>query len=202
MMLKGFWGEEPLVELKEATVQKTLAEVDSFEEGDMTASERAMQKAKEGEEPRASEESWEQETEDQKKIDQWMIDNVVEELEKMELSQREKEGDDEGFEHMSDHWLKFTIWKVEQEWAGEKFNEAQKSHGMSGADASRPREEADKADRVEERQKTTKHNKQTENSQEEEDEQYEPEKEASCDLETGEKKTQDHLIPMPATGGA
>ena len=79
---------------------------------------------------------------------------------------------------------------------------------MSDADASRPREEADKADRVEERQKTTKQNKQTENSQEEEDEQYEQElvfdseTEASCDLETGEEKAQDDLIPMPATGGA
>ena len=83
MMLKGFWGEEPLVELKEATVQKTLAKADSFEEGDKTASERVMQKAEEG---------WEQEAEDQKKMDQCMIGNVVEELE--ELSQREKEGDD------------------------------------------------------------------------------------------------------------
>ena len=102
-----------MVELKEATVQKTLAKAESFEEGDKTASEIVWQKAEEGEEPRASEESWEQETEDQKNIDQWMIDDVVEELAKMELSQREKEGDDEGFEQKSDHWLKFKIWKVE-----------------------------------------------------------------------------------------
>ena len=53
-----------MVELKEATVQKTLAKADSFEEDDKTAFERAMQKAEEGEEPRESEESWEQETED------------------------------------------------------------------------------------------------------------------------------------------
>ena len=104
-MLKGFWGDEPFVELKEATVHK-------------------------------------QETEDQKKRDQDMIDDVVEELAKMELSQREKKGDDEGFEQLSEHWLKFKIWKVEQEWAAAKFIEAQKFHGMSGADASRHRGDA------------------------------------------------------------
>ena len=64
-MLKGFWGDEHLVELKEATVHK-------------------------------------QETEDQKKIDQDMIDDVVEELAKIKLNQRKKEGDEEGFEQQSE----------------------------------------------------------------------------------------------------
>ena len=97
---------------------------------------------------------------------------------------------------------------MEQEWAAAKFIEAQKFHGMSGADASRHREDADKSNRAEERHKTTEQNKQTENSQEEEDEQYEQElvydseTEASCDLETEEEKPQDYLIHMLATGGA
>ena len=50
-MLKGFWGKEPLVELKEATVHKDK---------------------------------------DQKNRDQDMIDDVVEELAKMELNKRRR----------------------------------------------------------------------------------------------------------------
>ena len=34
----------------------------------------------------------------------------------MELKQREKEGDMEGFEAGLEHWLKFNIWKVDQDW--------------------------------------------------------------------------------------
>ena len=39
-----------------------------------------------------------------------MIDDVVEELVKIELKPRDKEGDTEGFEAVSKHWLKFRIW--------------------------------------------------------------------------------------------
>ena len=74
-----------------------------------------------------------------------MIDYVVDELAKMELNQREKEGDEKGFEQLSQQWLKFKIWKVEQKWAADKFDEAQKSYGVSGADASSQREDADKS---------------------------------------------------------
>ena len=34
----------------------------------------------------------------------------------MELNHRKKEGDVEGLEAGLDHWQKFQIWKVEQEW--------------------------------------------------------------------------------------
>ena len=47
---------------------------------------------------------------------QWEMDKVVKELIEMELKQREQEGDTEGFEAGSEHWLKFKIWKVEQDW--------------------------------------------------------------------------------------
>ena len=76
---------------------------------------------------------------------------------------------------------------MEQERAANKFDEAQKSYGMCGADASSQREDADKSNRAEERHKTTQQNKQTEDS---------------CDLKTEEEKPQEDLIHMPTTGGA
>ena len=55
-----------------------------------------------------------------------MIDDVVEDLVKMELKQRDKEGDTEGFEAGSNHWLKFKIWQVEQ--IGKKSRLRQQKH--------------------------------------------------------------------------
>ena len=45
---------------------------------------------------------------------------MVKELIEMELKQRKKDGDTEGFEAGSEHWLKFNIWKVEQDWKKNK----------------------------------------------------------------------------------
>ena len=61
----------------------------------------------------------------------------------MKIKQREIEGDEEGHELLSDHLLKFKIRQVEEEWKAETFNESQASYGM-GADASKPRERAEK----------------------------------------------------------
>ena len=36
-------------------------------------------------------------TENEKKVNQWLIDDVVKDLVEMELNQRKKEGDEEGF---------------------------------------------------------------------------------------------------------
>ena len=47
------------------------------------------------------------------------IEDVVEDMAKLEVNKREVKGDEKGFEQLSDHWLKFKIWKVEQEWAAE-----------------------------------------------------------------------------------
>ena len=49
--------------------------------------------------------------------DQAKIDEVVEQLAKMEIKERKDEGDKESHEQLSNHWLKFKIWKFEQEWA-------------------------------------------------------------------------------------
>ena len=54
----------------------------------------------------------------------------MEELVKFELKQRENEGDETGLEELSNYWLKFKIYQVEQEWATEKFNECQIAHGL------------------------------------------------------------------------
>ena len=47
-----------------------------------------------------------EETENERKVNQWLIDDAVKDLIEMELNQRKKEGDVEGFEAGSDHWLK------------------------------------------------------------------------------------------------
>ena len=51
---------------------------------------------------------------------------TTEEMAKMEIKQREKEGDEEGLEQLSNYWLKFKIDQVKDEWKAEKFNEYQK----------------------------------------------------------------------------
>ena len=58
---------------------------------------------------------------------QLLIDDVVKELIEMELKQRKKKGDTEGFEAGMEHWLKFNIWKVEEEWKEKKASEAKKA---------------------------------------------------------------------------
>ena len=75
-----------------------------FEENNRTVLELLMKKAKEMEELEADEESWEEETKDQKKINQWMIDDAVEELTKIELNQRKKKEYDKGFKPLPDNW--------------------------------------------------------------------------------------------------
>ena len=47
--------------------------------------------------------------------DQMVIDEAVKALVEMELIQRKKEGDLEGYEEGSEYWLKFNIWKTEQD---------------------------------------------------------------------------------------
>ena len=73
-------------------------------------------------------------TENERKINQWLIDDVVKDLVEMELNHRKKEGYEEGFEAGSNHWLKFKIWKVEREWEEEQAEAAQTSNKMSNAD--------------------------------------------------------------------
>ena len=50
-------------------------------------------------------EEGEEGTENERKVNQCLIDDVVKELVKMELSQREKEGEEKGFEAGSNHSL-------------------------------------------------------------------------------------------------
>ena len=87
-----------------------------------------------------------------------MIDDVVKELTEMELNQRKKEGDEEGFEKSSHHWLKFNIWKVEQELEAEKAEAAQTSNNMNVADKNKPRERTRKANKLKKLQNATKQN--------------------------------------------
>ena len=44
-----------------------------------------------------------------------VIDEAVKALVEMELIQRKKEGDLEGYEEGLEYWLKFNIWKTEQD---------------------------------------------------------------------------------------
>ena len=76
---------------------------------------RMVMRKKRKEELRAFEQEWRKEIEDQAEIDK-----IVEEMAKMEIKQREIEGDEEGHEQLSDHLLKFKIWQVEGEWKAEK----------------------------------------------------------------------------------
>ena len=48
--------------------------------------------------------------------DQMSIDEAVKALVEMELIQRKKDRDLEGYEEGSEYWLKFNIWKTEQDW--------------------------------------------------------------------------------------
>ena len=74
-MLKGFYGNEPL---KTAKGQPEL--------------EASSKEKVEGEEESMTEEE-DKGTEHERNVNQWMIDDVVEDLVKMELKQRDKEGD-------------------------------------------------------------------------------------------------------------
>ena len=127
--------------------------------------------------------------EKKKKKRRQLIDYVVKDLVEIELNQRKKEGDEEGFEEGSLCWLKFNIWKVEQEWKVEKAGAAQKSNNINAADENKLRERANKANKLKKLQDATKQNKHLENSKEEAG--YDPkllfdsETEASCDLEVG-----------------
>ena len=47
--------------------------------------------------------------------DQMVIDEAVKALVEMEFIQRKNEGDLEGYEEGSEYWLKFNIWKTEQD---------------------------------------------------------------------------------------
>ena len=98
---------------------------------------------------RAFKQDWRKELADQANIDE-----VVEQMAKMEIKQRKDEGDEESHEQLSNHWLKFKIWKVEEEWQAAKFNEFQASYRM-GADTSKPREPAEKVQKENEQQKAT-----------------------------------------------
>ena len=145
-------------------------------------------------------------TENEKKVNQWLIDDVVKDLVEMELNQRKKEGDEEGFEEGSLHWLKFKIWKVEQEWKEEQAEAAKTSNNMRVAEKDKQRERADKANIMKELAKTTTQKKQMENSKEEPeytlDLVFDSETEAFRDLEAGGEETKDDLIPKAETRGA
>ena len=52
--------------------------------------------------------------------DQMVIDEAVKALVEMELIQRKKEGNLEGYEEGSEYWLKFSIWKTEKDWKKNK----------------------------------------------------------------------------------
>ena len=43
------------------------------------------------------------------------IDKAVEELTKLEIKQREKEGDEDGLEELSNYWLKFDMEQAKKE---------------------------------------------------------------------------------------
>ena len=52
----------------------------------------------------------------------------------MELIQRKKEGNLEGYEEGSEYWLKFNIWKTEQDWKIQKEHEAKTKSTLAPAD--------------------------------------------------------------------
>ena len=100
-MLKGFYGKEPL------RTKEGQPELEASPTGkDVNEEEGMAEERDEG-------------TENERKVNQWLIDGVVKDLVEKELCQRKKEGDEEGFEACSIHWLKFKIWKVEQDWKEE-----------------------------------------------------------------------------------
>ena len=97
-----------------ATAAPAAGETSAAEQGEVPyMSEAAEDEIEEMEEKDKDED---EKARDEETINQWVIDDVVKELIEMELKQREKEGDTEGFEAGSEHWLKFNIWKVEQDW--------------------------------------------------------------------------------------
>ena len=187
-MLKGFYGKEPLVRMEREAV---------LDDGN-------PEKIEDEEESRAQEED--EGTENEKKVNRWLIDDVVKDLIEMELDNSKKEGVEEGFEEGSLHWLKFKIWKVEQDWKEEQAGAAETSNKMRGADKDKPRERADKSNIMKESGKATKQNKQMENSKDGPEYKlnlvFDSETEASSDPETGGEETKEDLIPQAETTGA
>ena len=49
-----------------------------------------------------------------------VIDEAVKALVEMELIQRKKEGNLQGYAKGAEYWLKFNIWKTEQHWKKNK----------------------------------------------------------------------------------
>ena len=78
---------------------------------------------KEDESPEMMPDEEKPETEKEKEI-QMEIDEVVEQLAKFEIEQRKNEGDKQGHEQLSNHWLKYKIRSVEEAWKAEKRNES------------------------------------------------------------------------------
>ena len=95
-------------------------------------------------------------TRNEDNVNQRLIDDAVKNLIEMKLNQRKKEGDTKFFVAGSEHWLKFKIWKVEQEWNEKQADEAKTASRLDTADHSNNQEEAV--------QKTTKLNKGEESS--------------------------------------
>ena len=69
---------------------------------------------------------------------------MVKDLVEMELDNRKKDGDEEGLEEGSLHWLKFKIWKLENDWKEELAEAAKTSNKMRNADRVEPKERVDK----------------------------------------------------------
>ena len=59
-------------------------------------------------------------SQEDKEKDQKEIDKVVEEMALFEIKQRKKDGDEEGYEELSNYWLQFKISRVEDEWNAER----------------------------------------------------------------------------------
>ena len=69
-------------------------------------------------------------------VNKWLFYDAVEDLIEMELENRRKEGDTEGFEEGSEYWLKFKIWKLEQDWNEKQADEAKTKSKAGAADDS------------------------------------------------------------------
>ena len=120
------------------------------------------------------------------------------------MEQRRNEGDEEGYEQLSDYWLKYKIWQVEQEWAVEKYDEVQPSYIMSANVSSLRKQEENEAS---EPNCETKQNNHMENSNMEKKNQTEPKlmlgsnTEGSCDPEIEKEGSQDELSRLPQSEG-
>ena len=87
-MLKGSFGKTPwLASDIQPGPKDSPAKDEESDEGDLVENE-------------------DEETENERKVNQWLIDDAMKDIIEMELNQRKKEEDVEGFEAGSDHWLK------------------------------------------------------------------------------------------------